>query len=532
MQKIKDIAKTFYKEKYLIFFLICWVFMLFVYFAMYAHGLVNQWDGIWEYDYYMAGKWSIAIGRWSWPFLDRLKMGLATEPLATLTSTALYAFGTAIAMFFINNKKKYSWRSLLCAFTFLSSASICISLSYRFMSATFGLAFLLSVMAVLVLSEIDKPVTSVLISGIVIALQMGLYQAYLGCVGFMLTVWILKGIINKQSDFKTIINQLIKAACSLICGGVIYFVLLKAILLLTHTAMESYKGAEGYSLMNVLTNLTSSIAKTYEVFRLYFFGLSYRISIFMRIPTFYYIVIVGIFLVVIVSFVVCLVIKCRKDIKSLIAGLVLFLIIPLSVNMVLLVATNADTSLQMTVPMAMVMPVAICLVSNVLFKKDNGIKKALNILLHSLFTIVIAFLLYGSVMQVQVDQEAMRCGIESVTTIADGMLSELQDEDCLNVDNTVCFIGVPAGNELYYLPKACDGANYYALFGSWSGWSDSASWQGVYHNLLGVNVNVADNGQYEYIKSLPEVAEMPCYPANGCIKELNGIIVVKVSDAY
>lgn len=532
MQKIKDIAKTFYKEKYLIFFLISWVFMLFVYYSVFTDGLVNQWDGIWEYDYYMAGKWSISIGRWVWPFLDRLKMGIATEPMATVTSMVFFAFGITLAVFFINDKKKYTWRSMLCAFAFLSSSSICISLSYRFTSASFGLAFLFSVIAVLILAESDKPILSVLISGLFIAAQMGLYQAYLGCVGYMIIIWILKGILNEQNEFRQTVFQIIRSACALVCGGIMYYAGLKAILLVTHTSMSSYKGAEGYSLLNVLTNLGSSILKTYEVFRLYFFGLSHRISLFMKMPVFYYVVMISVFLVVIASFITCLITRTKKDIKSFCAGFVLFLLIPLSVNMVLLVATDADTSLQMTVPMAMVMPVTICLVSNVLFKKDNGIKKALNILLHSLFTVVIAFLLYGSVMQVQVDQEAMRCGIKSVTTIADGMLSELQDEDCLNVDNTVCFVGVPAGNELYYLSKACDGANYYALFGSWGGWSDSASWQGVYHNLLGVNVNVADNGQYEYIKSLPEVEEMPCYPANGCIKELNGIIVVKVSDAY
>ena len=52
LSSIKDSIK---KNGYLRFFAVSFLYMLVVFFSMYSNGLVNQWDGIWEYNYYKAG---------------------------------------------------------------------------------------------------------------------------------------------------------------------------------------------------------------------------------------------------------------------------------------------------------------------------------------------------------------------------------------------------------------------------------------------------------------------------------------------
>ena len=39
-----------------------------------------------------------------------------------------------------------------------------------------------------------------------------------------------------------------------------------------------------------------------------------------------------------------------------------------------------------------------------------------------------------------------------------------------------------------------------------------------------------DYSNYDAVKNAPEIKSMPCYPDNGYITEVNGSLVVKLSD--
>ena len=253
MQELRKTADRFRQGNYIRLFLINFIFMLAVYFSMYSNGLVNQWDGIWEYNYYKAGRWSISLGRWLWPFLDRIKMGLGTEPLSTISACALFALGITIAFFFIYDQKKASGKAWVYAFLFLGSASVCVSLSYRYMSATYGFAFLFSILAVFCLAEIKKPVPAVIAAGFLIAAQMGLYQAYIGCTGLLIVVWLLAQLAKEKSTFKQFGALIGRTVCAVILGGGLYLVGLKVCLRFSHTAPASYKGMADYSILNTIS---------------------------------------------------------------------------------------------------------------------------------------------------------------------------------------------------------------------------------------------------------------------------------------
>ena len=531
MQEIKKTAERFRQGNYGKMFMICWGYMLAVFFSMYSNGLVNQWDGIWEYHYYMAGRWSVSLGRWLWPFLDRMKMGLGTEPLATMSGCALFALGVTIAVFFLCDQKRAPRMALLYAFLFLGSASVCISLSYRFMSATYGFAFVFSILAVFILAEIRKAVPAVICSGFLIAAQMGLYQAYLGCTGLMLLVWLMRQLAKRETSFKDMMRLIGKATAAVIFGGILYLAGLKLCLRFSHTALASYKGIENYSVANTLCNLKDSVGNAYRVFGAFFFSESYRTNLFMKQPPIYIILIVVIAVAVLFRLFFYLRDLFSQSGKKGILGIIFFLLSPAAVNAVLMIATAADTSLQMTVPMALYLPMILCLFDQAGDEKrgqPQRIRKIADVVILGLLLIF----LYGTVLQTQVDQEAMRVGMLSVTNMADGMVEDLKTEGYLNCGKPVCVVGVPSGNELYYFPKACEGANHYAVFGTWGAWSDRDSWQGVFHHLLGLNIEFASKEQSGRIKGRAELKSMPCFPEVGYIEEIDGVIVLKVSDSY
>lgn len=141
---------------YLPLFVGCILFSFIVYFLLISQGLVNSDDGLWEYNYYKAGKWSLSLGRWFWLYLDRLRFGVHTEPVTSLITLACYSAGLVVMLdlFACNPARKIAW--LACALL-LSNVSVCVTLTYRFMSPTFGLAFLLAISAVWVIIKIKKP---------------------------------------------------------------------------------------------------------------------------------------------------------------------------------------------------------------------------------------------------------------------------------------------------------------------------------------------------------------------------------------
>ena len=526
-------ANRFRQGKYIRFFLICLAYMLIVYFPMYTHGLVNQWDGIWEYNYYKAGRWSISLGRWLWPFLDRMKMGLGMEPFATMVTCALFAFGITLAMFFIFDQKRISGSAYLCSFLFLGSASVCISLSYRFMSATYGFAFLFSILAVFLLAEIKKSIPAVFLAGLFIAAQMGLYQAYLGCTGVMIVIWLLTELVKEDRTLKSVAFLMGRAVCALAFGGALYLGGMKLCMKLTHTVAASYKGMENYTVMNMISNLGSSIGKAYEIFRRFYFNMDYHTMLFMNASYFYY----GLMIMVTIAFVIrvlfCLIVLYKKDWKKGILATALLIVLPVASNAVILVATEADMALQMTVAQALFLPVIFCMFERIKseYAKHSQPPKALK-MAEVFSAAVLMVMLYGTVAQTQVDQEAMRTGMLCVTNMAKEMVQDLKEEGYLNCGKSICVVGVPSGNELYYFSQACEGANHYAVFGTWGVWSDRESWQGVFEHLICLNIEFATKEQYGQTKGNPEIADMPCFPNRGYIKEIGDVILLKVSEAY
>ncbi len=522
---------------YISFFLISLIYTVLVYFSLFSNGLVNQWDGIWEYNYYKAGRWSISCGRWLWPYLDRVRMGISVEPITTIFTCALFVAGFTFILYFLNRDCNSKRSLLLAAFIFLGSAPVCISLTYRFMSPTYGFAFLFAVLATMGLSRNSligiktkkDIIIETLLCAFLIAAQMGLYQAYIGCTALLAIILLLDRLSDKETGFKEVMLLMVRFLISLVLGGILYIIGLKIHLKIAYTTLSEYKGGSEYSVINTFRNLGSSIKAAYVSFWNFFFGSDHRYMIFMKNRGFYFVFMGSVFLMLLAGIIILIIRIYKQDIRKGVMSTVLFVLIPLATNLVMLIATGANLSLQMTVSLALVIPMILCLLQS---KGSITAKGKTERVVGAVQYVVIAVILYGVVMQTEVDQEAMRTGMISVTQMAEEITADLREEGILSANKKICIVGVPSENNLYFLSRACEGANLYALFGAWGGYSDRQSWGGVFHHLLGLNVEMASNSEYDSIKSNPELAEMPCFPEAGYIREIDGIAVIKASPGY
>lgn len=187
-----------------------------VYMMLLSQNLVNSYDGLWHNSIFFAGDWERSIGRWFWPYLDRMRFGVVSYPLNSLITLILDAVTIHLIadLFAVKNRKLI----FLMGALFIASPLTCDVLSYSYMSPTFGTAFLLSVCAACCIIRIEHLLATIFIGGLLIAFAMGCYQAYLGVTCVIILFYMMKKIL-KDADVKEMGVYIGKSAGAVICGG-------------------------------------------------------------------------------------------------------------------------------------------------------------------------------------------------------------------------------------------------------------------------------------------------------------------------
>ncbi len=495
-----------------VFFAIC------VYSQLMCNQLVNAYDGLWEYTYQEAGKWEMSLGRWFWLYIDRFRFGLSNDPWTSILTIACFVTGICLLLD-IFQLEHFRVRALVTAL-FLSSTVVCISLSYRYMSPTFGLAFLLSILSVWFVLKERYTVLSVLAGSVSVALMMGLYQAYLGCTCLVIVGYFMWRLSTEDS-VKQIGLRFLMCAAMILAGGILYIILLNIHLKIFNVALSSYNGANTYSILNSIKRLPDTLKTSYTVFNLYFFKELFKTNMLQSY---------GIYPVVLVLTGVLLLIGTiqiwKKSRLKAVFFLLLAAVLPIACNAVMLIATDGGISLQMTGAFALLLPVFTC----VIFKM-NWTYLFLNLLKVAMGVGLIA-VLWGNIYQVQTDQNAMYEGKTATVTMTAEILSDLADEECLDEELQYCFVGIPAANTMFHVTEAYSKANSYAKFGA--GWADPGSiqksWYGIWNYVCGVNLDIHSTEEYREALQQGNCENMPIYPEKGYIKRVGDVVIVRVSE--
>lgn len=498
---------------------ICMAFSCCIYFLLLSRGLVNSDDGLWEYNYYKGGRWVLSLGRWFILYLDRLRFGISTEPITSLVALSCYSAGLMCMLDLFGMQARKKTALLACAL-FLGSVVICVTLSFRFTSSNYGIAFLFNLLAVWMVIKV-KHMAGILGGGILIALGMGTYQAYIGCACLAFLGYLMISLCDDSKSVRSIGVDFFRFAGAMLTGAVLYILVLQVHLSVFHIGMAGYNGADRYSLQNTLQNLAYSAAYAYRVFFRYFLGDFAHLSLLQGMG-----IVVAVF-VFMVLFLIGGTLRAGRI--SLLRGFLFGLLaaaVPLACNGMLLVATNAWVSLHMAVGMALCIPTLLCVISRTrMTGKISNIAWKCCLLLVSL-------LLYGSIWQVQVDQETMSQGKISTVTLAELMIQKVDDAGYLGGDFQYCILGSPNKNQLYEFSKIMEYSNQYARFGVFNGDAvcTRRSWQGVFHYLCGIDLELCPPSEYGVVMENPVVQNMPLFPDEGSILQVDDKIVIKISE--
>lgn len=543
-------------------FLILWIYTLLVQLPLLVLRLTNDLDGLWNQDDYLAGTWELSIGRWFWPFLDKMRFGISLDPLPAVFSLALYSLSFLLILRLLDLIP--SGRNLLVGFLFLGSVGIVCQMSFGYMAITFAVSFFLAVLAVWVLLA---PVTSsailrILLSALCIAFMMGSYQAGIGTTALLMLFVLLYSIAAEggtesakpaflPADARERLRFFIRAFCSVALGGILYVLLLKFRLWMTGTPASDYQGFSEISPLYILAGLPNAFHHCYRTVLNYFVNgtyLSHALERHSWFPLCY----IPVFILVCVVFVR---IFRRKKAEALLflAGI---LLIPAAANCFYLAAPETETHMQMVVSMALILPLLFCM-TNFVFPSGktalsgstvSGGKAALSgsavsggrassfrkseRCLKGILLLDLLFLLYGGILQCEMDQYGMYAGRRASQTLAQSILTEAGRQGYDYINGQLLIVGPPASSKTFYTAPLFERANAYAQYGRWSNDISFSriSWSRLYTNYLRIQVSFAQGDTEATISTLPEVAAMPAYPAAGSVQNIYGVLVVKLQN--
>lgn len=502
-------------------------FAVVVYFPLMSQKLTNTFDGLWVDTYYIAGGWELSIGRWLWPLADALRFGVQTDPINSLLTLSLVTLSFILVRRLFMTKD--SFLTYLLGMAFISSASVSIQLSYRYMSPIFGLSLFLSVAAAYCVIRTENKARAVVQGTVCLALSLGLYQANLGSFCLILLVYFLMLLFQKL-DRSLVHAHIAKSLCSAAAGVVLYYLTLKLILLVTGFQMSEYNGAASVSPLYVLKRLPTGAARAYQIFGIYFFRNQYRNNILQAMGFFALIVLlVGFGLLKRFWRVVR-----SRDLEYILLSAAALAVLPAICNVTLLITSEATWRLQMAGALDLFIPLCILLLDVTRKKQPQNEKLRMAVIGGTV--LLAGLIVYGNVYMRAVDQEAMYEGRKSLKSMTDRIADDLMDFGYFDGEERlpVVFVGRPSSNPTFLMREYYLYANTYAQIGRfWSGSNVAQpAWKSVFQNITPVNLTYGRVERYLEIYAESETEQMPTYPQEGYIRQIGDTVVVKISDDY
>lgn len=491
-----------------------------LYALMMTQQLTNTFDGLWVQNSYYAGTAELSSGRWLLAYIDKLVMGTHADPIASIAALTLFITGFLFILDLFDLKGNLG--RCLCLTLFISSTLISNTLSYRYTSLGYGLAYLFAALSVYAIIKIRNHSIAAVTAGVLLGLSMACYQAYLAV--FCIVVVFYAIFRCKETDpliagtpSKSILCYLLRIVICVCIGALFYVVSLSLCLKLHKVSLSNYNGIGQLAPGSLISELPRNFLKTFQYFNAYFFMDKLKINRFQAHGIFY--ILMGL----LAGLIIFIAIKAWKiDKKRIFLLLLAAAVIPVASNAYILLASN-KLELQMTAGLAMFAPLTM-LIAFSCFKETHFLKIP--------YFLLCILLTYGNSIQVYVDQEGMYEGQNACDTIITQVINDLNTEDLLSADYEYFFVGVPEENPLFSVSSTYHCANAYAQMGRfWVNANGSqASYAGLINRRMGLNL-MTSSLSYENISAKLDVVQMPVFPADGYITLLDeDTVVVKISE--
>lgn len=508
------------KDKYT--FYIAFVTAVLFYFPMLTDWLGNP-DSFWNGIVYKNGSaWENKLGRFGLTLGYKLKEYIISPTWSTFFSFLMLALICVLLrrLFEINQK----WMIFCMVLIVDLTPSVMSTLTYYYCSDMYFFAYFLNVMAVYLLTT-GKRRREFFLAVIMLCYALTCYQAYISVAVTICTLVIWRVLMEGKESLYNVIKLFWKYFGAGVLAGILYFTIFKLLQILLKIEPASKFIYPSFK------NLFSLCLNTYRYFIQYFFtngflynewgGRKYWNIIF---------VLFSLLLFVVYSF------RNRKNVAHYVVSGLCISLLPIAFILVTVVAPSGDiygpTGI-LTIPamnFAYLIPIILLSLKGWREECSKGKKILEWIGGFLLFRIVLLLIAFVSAFQgyLQLNLSRMRVAAGELNLQIATIESERTGS---NEEIPVVFAGkMPEMDYHNLLIDSIYGttAEHGMVWDSYSG--GQQSWIYFLRHVTGKGYKTVSEEECQKIMSTEEFKEIPLFPANGSVKAINDIVVVKLSN--
>ena len=462
---------------------------------------------------YTGSDWALACGRWAIRYMEAASGGVIVPGVWL----ALYAICSALSSLLLAKLWGMESPVAVCLTACLLTVNPTVIeqslLQYMFMA--WGISNLLAVLFVYLCCAEGSRVRRYILAPLCMAAAFGLYQS---CVSLMCVCFCMTLILRlfKGESFKNTLFLILRFAVSALIGTALYFVILRVEILRYHVA-ESERVAI-FSLRGFLSALPISVPQAYRTYLAYF--ADHR---FHRIHLYALLVLLG---SLCSASALLRQMKERRFIEALLA-LLLLALIPFFSNVADVIFPYNEPVLIMQYQSMLVVPFLLALP----FPAFLEGKSAGRLLRHAA-PILLCCLLWGYVVAANATYRVYVLSYRHLNFVTASAMNDVYELEDYSTDDVIAFAGFPDDDLLRAAVPAYRQA--YGQYDSFVFWDGMMGLQYCRRNYLlnyfGIDAGHIYGHLYNDAVHSDEFKEMPLWPAQGSVRRLNHLVIVKFSD--
>ncbi len=442
-----------------------------------------------------SGRWALALTSYVFPDVS---MPWINGMLSLLLLTA--AACLTVRIFEI---KSTLWQVLLGALLVVFPSQI-VTFSYMFTCAPYALAVLLAVGSVYVL-VCREGRWRYAASCAMLALSLGIYQAYLSVAASWCVVYLLKRTLDGEWDVRRIVRCGVTCAAYLALSLAAYFVINKIVMLAAHTQYNSYADA---SFQTDIKSMLFGLRVAYTAFLGYFYRGYYHLVASGASKLMHYLC-----LAVVCAELVLWFIKDRPQRARAVLAAMLLALLPLGVNCLYVISAQRHT--LMLYSFTAVYILAAVAAESLMARRHAP---ARDVLALALAVIVGCNVLYANRLYLK-----MKLEYENAYAFYSGLTARVKAAPGYGEGTMVLLTG-----DAHELLHAADEIDTSDLVGIMEGLINVYSRSDFLTYYAGFDPPTFDWAQWDAYGAAAEIDDMPIYPYDGSVKCIGDFVVVKL----
>lgn len=454
-----------------------------------------------------------SLGRWFLPYASKISSDFELPWLNGLLALIYIAVAVVLLCETLGIKSRLS-AAVLAGLT-VTFPTVISTFTYCYVADAYELAFLFVCLAVFLITKKGK--IAAVVGTVLLALSMGIYQAYITFAIAIITCVLITGLLEKDSSAVSSLKKALKyAVCGIVAFG-LYYAIQAAIMKFGGVVALDYQDFSQTLSMKEISPLTAAPEALYSFFR-FFIDFSDGFNLYSALN-----------IVVFVFLAICYLYAIIKNVRGgKIPLAILYIVtIPFGCAALYFINSNLDYHTLMKMSFSVVYIYFVLIYENIRFK--NGIIEKIK---SWAIPVICGLLIFSGICTANIAYHKLQMSFEKSYGILIRISDKIEALDGYENAKKILVVGHLENSEAYEVnfPPKITGTTDGLIIRK----DDETVHQSVLTSALkdycDISLEFLAGKEAAEMKGTDTVKNMPCWPKNGSVEILDDTVIVKLGE--